>query len=122
MSPFPTNQGWFILYYNSDIITDSIDLSDTHQYTIELEMYPIEYYYNFKVIMNYETNSQLIVEFNFLNYRCSHYDDYYNYYNRYSYYCDSWEYYSIAYIRGNYMSSSTVFNIQPRNWYKVSLS
>ena len=57
MSPFPTNQGWFILYYNSDIITDSIDLSDTHQYTIELEMYPIEYYYNFKVIMNYETTN-----------------------------------------------------------------
>ena len=60
ISPFPTDQGWFILYYNSDIITDSIDLSDTHQYTIELEFYPIEKYYNFKVIMNYGATNKII--------------------------------------------------------------
>ena len=115
MSPFPTDQGWFILYYNSDIITDSIDLSDTHQYTVELELYPIEKYYNFKVMMNYGTSSQLVVSIDFKHSRWTYY-----YCGSYYCYCDRYEYYSYAYISGSNMSCSTTFNILAKNWYKVS--
>ena len=43
--PFPTSQGWFSLYPNTWVFAENVDLSNTHQFTVEFEYYPIEYYY-----------------------------------------------------------------------------
>ena len=44
-SPYPTSQGWFSLYSNTLLFAENIDLSNSHQFTVEFEYYPIDNYY-----------------------------------------------------------------------------
>ena len=43
--PFPTDQGWFLLQRDSFIFAENVDLSSTHQLTVEFEMFLIDPYY-----------------------------------------------------------------------------
>ena len=43
--PFPTDQGWFLLQRDSFIFAENVDLTSTHQLTVEFEMFLIDPYY-----------------------------------------------------------------------------
>ena len=100
--PFPTDQGWFSLQRDSYIFAENVDLSNTHQFTVEFEMFLIDPYYY--VIF-------------YLNQDWSNLGRYISFTNYYSYYY-GYNVYTYTYVMSASATSSIYLSKQ--RWYKVS--
>jgi hypothetical protein len=57
---YPTEYGWLMLQDRGEYITDEVDLTNTHQFTLVFEVFPIKNNFNFEVIFIDEDGDEKI--------------------------------------------------------------